>query len=95
MKSFKIEIMTPDRTVYTGEAESLVLDGEQGSFGILAGHAPLVARLRPGRVLFTKDGKDTAYDSGAGFVRVSRDCASILLDKATESVDLIPVTLKG
>ena len=80
MKSFKIEIMTPDRTVYTGEAESLVLDGAQGSFGILAGHTPLVARLRPGRVVLTRDGKKSAYKSGAGFVRVSGEGVSILLD---------------
>jgi len=85
MKTFKVEIMTPDRTVYTGEAESLVLDGEQGSFGILAGHTPLVARLRPGRVAFSRDGQDTVYRSGAGFVRVSGGGVSILLDDIREA----------
>lgn len=85
MKSFKVEIFTPDRAVYAGEAESLVLDGVQGSFGILAGHAPLVARLRPGKVKLSRESGESVYRSGAGFVRVSRDGVSILLDDIKEA----------
>jgi len=85
MKSFKTEILTPQKTVYSGDADSLVLNGEQGSFGILAGHTPLVARLAPGKLTITRGGKDAVYQAGAGFVRIGRSCVSILLDEIREA----------
>lgn len=81
MKSFQTEILTPQKTVFSGQAEALVLNGALGYFGVLAGHAPLIARLTPGKLKLTKDSKESVYQAGAGFVQVGKERVSILLDE--------------
>lgn len=81
MKLFQTEILTPQKTVFSGQAEALVLKGALGYFGVLAGHAPLIARLSPGKLKLTKDGKESVYQAGPGFVQVSKERVSILLDE--------------
>ncbi len=85
MKSFKTEILTPQKIAYSGEVDALVLNGELGSFGVLAGHAPLIARLAPGKLKLTRGGEDSVYKAGAGFVRVDKDRVSIMLDEIKET----------
>lgn len=48
-----LEIITPEKTVYTGEVEAVKLPGAEGSFGILNNHAPLIATLKKGTVKVT------------------------------------------
>jgi len=81
MKSFQIEILTPQKAVYSGKAEALMLKGVLGYFGVLAGHAPLIARLAPGKLKLTRDGNESVYQAGAGFVQVSKERVSVLLDE--------------
>ena len=85
MKSFQIEILTPQKAVYSGQAEALTLKGALGYFGVLAGHAPLIARLAPGKLTLTRDGKESVYQAGAGFVQVGKERVSVLLDEIKES----------
>lgn len=81
MKIFQAEILTPQKAFFSGPAEALVLNGDLGYFGVLAGHAPLIARLRPGKLKLTKDGRESVYQAGPGFVQVARERVSILLDE--------------
>ncbi|MES2139432.1 MAG: ATP synthase F1 subunit epsilon [Bacteroidota bacterium] len=48
-----LEIITPDKKVYSGEVEAVKLPGAEGSFGILKGHAPIIATLKKGTVKIT------------------------------------------
>ena len=84
MKSFQTEILTPQKAVYLGAAEALVLNGALGSFGVLAGHAPLIARLAPGKLKITRNGKESVCQAGAGFVQVNKERVSVLLDEINE-----------
>ena len=84
MKSFQMEILTPQKAVYSGKAEALMLKGALGYFGVLAGHAPLIARLAPGKLTLTRDGKESVYQAGAGFVQVGKERVSVLLDEIKE-----------
>lgn len=81
MKSFQTEILTPRKAFFSGQADALVLKGAVGYFGILAGHAPLIARLVPGKLKLTKGGKESVFQAGPGFVQVSGKRVSILLDE--------------
>lgn len=93
MKSFQTEILTPQKTVFSGQAEALVLKGALGYFGILAGHAPFIARLAAGKLKLTKDNKESVYLAGPGFVQISppaklragKGRVSILLDEIREN----------
>jgi F-type H+-transporting ATPase subunit epsilon len=48
-----LEIITPDKKVYSGEVDAVKLPGAEGSFGILKGHAPIIATLKKGTVKIT------------------------------------------
>ncbi len=85
MKTFQAEILTPRKVFFAGAAEALVLKGKNGYFGILAGHAPLIARLEPGRLKLTRDGKEQVYRAGSGFVDVNRQRVSILVNEINPS----------
>lgn len=84
MKTFQTEILTPQKVVFSGQAEALVLKGALGYFGVLAGHAPLITRLVPGKLKLTRDGKETNFQAGPGFVQVCKERVSILLDEINE-----------
>jgi len=48
-----LEIITPDKKIYSGDVEAVKLPGAEGSFGILKGHAPIIATLKKGVVKIT------------------------------------------
>jgi len=57
MEKFKLEILTPNGGIYDGEAVGVVLPGEEGEFGVLAGHASLTTLLEAGVVDIEKEDK--------------------------------------
>jgi F-type H+-transporting ATPase subunit epsilon len=65
-----IEIITPDTTIYEGEAELVQLPGIDGSFEILNNHAPLISALKQGKVKIKRDGKDEFFDINGGVIEV-------------------------
>ena len=48
MATFHFELVSPERLVFAGEVNQVDVPGEEGEFGVLAGHAPYVATLKPG-----------------------------------------------
>ena len=65
-----IEIITPDTTIYEGEAELVQLPGIDGSFEILNNHAPLISALKQGKVKIKRDGTDEFFDIKGGVIEV-------------------------
>jgi F-type H+-transporting ATPase subunit epsilon len=49
----KLEIITPDKKLFEGEAKSVSVPGSEGSLGILNNHAPMIASLKKGKVKIT------------------------------------------
>lgn len=91
MPRFQIEIVTPEKTVYSGEVESLRAPGSEGGFGVLAGHHPMLASLGVGQIIFRKEGEapKVAATSG-GFAQVQLDSVTVLAETAelTEEIDV-------
>ena len=62
----KISVLTPDRTIFTGNVTSVSLPGTDGSFQLLDNHAPLVSSLTRGRiVMVTGTGEYSFYDENS------------------------------
>ena len=83
-KSFQADIISPQNMVYSGAAVSLVAPGELGSFGIWAGHAPLISKLIPGTIIVKEaSGQILRFQSKAeGVLEVQKDQVKVLVDQA-------------
>jgi F-type H+-transporting ATPase subunit epsilon len=79
-----IEILTPERKFFSGEAYGVQLPGATGLFEVLEKHAPLVSALKPGRIKILKDKThDLArFDIQSGFVEVLNNKVTILVEGA-------------
>lgn len=66
----KVEILTPDKSLFQGEAEVLTLPGIEGSFQILDRHAPMIANLGKGTVVVKQQQKSENFDVNGGLVEV-------------------------
>ena len=84
MTSFALEILTPARRVFAGESESIVLPGFEGSFGVLAGHTPLLARLSAGRIMIRQGTQEHYFNCGPGVADVDPKHVTVLVDSAEE-----------
>ena len=81
---FKISISTPEKTIFEGEISSLVAPGEEGYFGVLVDHAPLIANLAPGKIT-VKDvsSQPTVFKcKSTGILEVLKNNVNILVDSA-------------
>ena len=76
-----LEIVTPDKKLFSGEAEIVSIPGNDGSLGILNNHAPLITTLRKGSIKITdKDKKVTEFPVNGGVVEVLKNQVIILAD---------------
>ena len=68
----RIEILTPERKLFSGDAYGVQLPGISGSFEVLEKHAPMVSALGKGavKILLDKTGKSSSYKINSGFVEV-------------------------
>ena len=86
-KTFNFEIVTPVRVVYNGVVQGISADGTEGSFGVLADHAPLVTELKTG-IIMAEDssGKTMHFAVEGGFLEVVANNVVVLTDTCiTES----------
>jgi F-type H+-transporting ATPase subunit epsilon len=86
--SIRLEIVTPDRTLVTEQVDEVQVPGAEGYFGVLPGHAPLLASLHVGE-LWYRIGQDKHYLAVAfGFVEVLPDKVTILARIAEREQDI-------
>ena len=90
MRTFHLEIVTLDGSVFDGEVESLLVHTDDGDVEILAGHADLLAALDIGRTRIRADGKDRYASSAGGFLSVDKDGARLVTVtfEFSEDIDL-------
>jgi len=77
----KLEIITPDRSVFTGEVNLVQLPGIDGSFEILNNHAPLISVLKKGNIKIKDDqGTEQFFEVNGGVVEVLKNKVLILAE---------------
>jgi len=88
MATFHFELVSPERQLYSGAVEQVVVPGSEGDFGILAGHSPFVSTLRPGILTIHGDGQPKRLFVRGGFAEVSAGGLTVLAERATPVEDL-------
>ena len=78
----ELEIVTPEKRLFSGTVDSVTVPGAEGALGILPGHAALLSLLTAGVLDYSVEGQRTRLFCGPGFVEVLPDLVSILADEA-------------
>jgi F-type H+-transporting ATPase subunit epsilon len=92
MATFHFDLVSPEQLVFSGEVEHVVVPGTEGEFGVLAGHAPLIAMLRPGILKILGPNEKRILVVG-GFAEVSPNGLTVLADTAVPEEDVDPTAL--
>ena len=80
-----LEILTPERKIFSGEVYGVQLPGISGLFEVLDKHAPLVSALKIGKLKILNDKSSTAeYSIQSGFVEVLNNKTTVLVEGAVE-----------
>ena len=88
-REFHLSVVAPDRAVVEENATAVVVPGVDGYFGLLAGHVPLIAALRPGVMEYTDPSNNRHHVYvGGGFIEVSSGRVSVLADEAKRAIEI-------
>jgi F-type H+-transporting ATPase subunit epsilon len=78
----KLEIVTPDGTIYSEDVDMVTLPGVDGELGVYPQHVPLMTQMVPGEVSVRKDTRDYYLAVGEGLIEVVGDHVAVLTDMA-------------
>ena len=86
--TLRLEIVTPETTVYSEEVDMVTLPGVEGEMGILPQHVRLMTQLVPGEIIVRKEGRDHFLAVGEGLVEITGDRVSIVTNMAIAAEDI-------
>jgi F-type H+-transporting ATPase subunit epsilon len=89
MATFHFDLVSPEKLAFSGEVDQVDIPGVEGDFGVLAGHAPVVASIRPGILTVTIGGTHEKIIVLGGLAEVSEKGLTVLADvaKTLEEID--------
>ena len=89
MSTIRCDIVSAEAEIFHGEATLVVATGEMGELGIAPRHAPLITRLRPGKVVVTTaDGEQLDFAISGGILEVQPQVVTVLADTAVRAQDI-------
>jgi len=80
-----LEIVTPEKMMFTGGVEEVTIPGTEGEFGVLRGHEAFLTSVDIGELSFIKDGKKSYYAVNTGFAEVTASKVTVLIETAERS----------
>jgi F-type H+-transporting ATPase subunit epsilon len=88
MATFHFDLVSPEKLAFSGEVDQVDIPGAEGDFGVLAGHAPIVAAIRPGILTITTGGAHQKIIVLGGLAEMSEKGLTVLADVATSTAEL-------
>ena len=88
VSTIRLEIVTPERVIYSDEVDAVVVPGVEGQLGILPHHAPLMTMLQPGELKVRKGGEEIYVAIFGGFLEVRPDRVIVLADAAERAEEI-------
>ena len=86
--TLKLEIVTPETTIYSEDVEMVTLPGSEREAGIYPNHVPLMTRVQAGEIIVNRGGTEEVVAIGEGFAEITGDHIAILTDNAANSADI-------
>lgn len=81
-QALRVVVISPERTIFEGEADSVVAPAWDGELGILRGHAPLMALLGSGDLRVRTGDRTEHFHVAGGFLQVVNDVVTVLSERA-------------
>jgi F-type H+-transporting ATPase subunit epsilon len=81
-ETLRLEIVTPQATVFSEDVHMVTLPGVEGELGVYPHHVRLITQVVPGEIIVTKDGQDRFLAVGEGLVEITADRVAIVTDMA-------------
>ena len=75
-----IEIVKPDKEVFTGDIDSAIFPGTNGSFGVLKDHAPMICTLQEGTIVVKDTDGEKNFEIGGGVVEILNNRLIVLVE---------------
>src|SRR5262245_53269354 len=95
MARFQFDLVSPAAMLFTNEVDQVDLPGVEGDFGVLAGHVPILALLRPGIITVRNSGDIEKFVLMGGFAEFSGSELTVLADSASRMDEFDAVSLKA
>jgi F-type H+-transporting ATPase subunit epsilon len=80
MSGFILKIISPDKTLFDGECDSLVFNASDGKYGIMRGHSPVTAAVTAGKIKILSEGKEIILETGSGILHFENNSALIVTE---------------
>jgi F-type H+-transporting ATPase subunit epsilon len=84
----RLEIVTPERLVYSDDVDAVVLPGSEGELGVLPHHAPLLSMLGAGELRVRRSGTEESFAIVGGFVQVRPDKVVVMAETADMAAEI-------
>ncbi|HET6435947.1 MAG TPA: F0F1 ATP synthase subunit epsilon [Xanthomonadaceae bacterium] len=96
MATIRCDIVSAEAEIFRGEAELVVVTGELGELGIAPRHAPLITRLKPGKVVVTvPGGEQLDFAISGGILEVQPQVVTVLADTAIRAEDIDEASVRA
>jgi F-type H+-transporting ATPase subunit epsilon len=90
MATFHFDLVSPEKMAFSGEVDQVDIPGSEGDFGVLAGHAPVIAAIRPGILTVITGGSKQKIIVLGGLAEISAKGLTVLADVATSIDEIDP-----
>jgi len=87
MSTFQVSLVSPEKLLFDGQVDQVDLPGVEGDFGVLAGHAPIIAMLRPGLITAIAGGARNRFVLFGGLAEFSNEQLTVLAESGASVAD--------
>lgn len=81
-------LVSPERELFNGEVDQVVVPGSEGEFGVLPNHSPAMSVIRPGALKVLSDGAERRIFVNGGFADVTPEGLTVLAEEAIDLADI-------
>jgi len=87
-------LVSPERELFNGEVDHVVVPGSEGEFGVSPNHAPVMSVIKPGALRVINDGAERRIFVNGGFADVTPEGLTVLAEEAVDLADIEPAQLE-
>jgi F-type H+-transporting ATPase subunit epsilon len=92
-EKLQFALVSPERELFQGEVDQVVVPGADGEFGVLPRHTPVMSTIKPGALRILNDGGETRIFVNGGFADVTSDGLTVLAEDAVDLAGLDAATV--